>query len=296
MITERSGILLTVCSAAGFATLAVLIKLAYSAGANTQTVMTGRFILAAGLMWLTLCLRGINPHITHRRSIYMLVVAAVFYVMMSSLFALSIIYLPASLAGLILYTYPALVALLSAGLGDEILTKRKLLALSVCFGGLFLTLGVTFQSIDVRGIWLGLGAAAVFSIYIVLSNRILKNVQSLVASTYICSVAAVIFTVMSLSSSSITYPLPWSGWLSITGIAFFATYIGVLCFLAGISSIGGPAASIISTIEPAITVVLSFVFLDERLTLLQVGGGLLILFGILILQMPADKQKAAQAN
>jgi drug/metabolite transporter (DMT)-like permease len=289
MTRQHGGVLLTLCSAAGFATLAIFIKLAYSAGANMTTVMTGRFVIAACLMWLTLALRGIHPKISYRPAIYMLLLASLFYVAMSSLFALSIAYLPAGLAGMILYTYPALVALLSAGIGDEALTKRRLLALAICFAGLFLTLGVTFQSVDSRGIWLGLGAAMVFATYIVLSNHILKHVNPLVASTYICTLSALLFVIFASTSQILQYNLAWSTWLTIVAISLFATYIGILCFLAGIGRIGAASASIISTVEPAITVVLSVIFLGESLTIPQICGGLLILVGILVLQSPKEQ-------
>lgn len=296
MTTERNGIILTICSAAGFATLAILIKLAYNAGANTSTVMTGRFILASCLLWLTMASKGIRPAVANRTSACMLGVASIFYVAMSSLFALSILYLPAGLAGIILYTYPALVTLLSAWLGDEALTKRKLSALTICFSGLILILGVTSQSADIRGVWLGLGAAVVFACYIVLSNRILRNVHSLVASTYICTASAIILCVLSVSSGSFQYDLPRTGWLSIAAISVFATYVGILLFLEGISRIGAPAASIISTIEPAITVLLSVAFLGEQLTISQTCGGLLVLAGILVLQLPGGHSSTVSEN
>ena len=293
MTTERYGFFLTICSAAGFATLAILIKLAYDTGANTSTIMTGRFAFASCLMWLTINARGIRPVIESRTLAIMLAAATIFYVVMSNLFALSLHYLPAGLAGIILYTYPALVAMLSALLGDEALNRRKLSALAICFSGLVLTLGVTFQTVDIRGIWLGLGAAAVFATYIVLSNRILKTVHPLVASTYICTASAVILCILAVSSGSFQYNLPWASWLVIAAISIFATYVGVLFFLEGISRIGAPTASIVSTIEPALTVLLSVAFLGEQLTLLQIFGGLLILSGILVLQLPASRQPSS---
>ena len=50
--------LLVAASAAGFATLAILIKFAYAAGANTITILAGRFVLAAICLTLILRLRG----------------------------------------------------------------------------------------------------------------------------------------------------------------------------------------------------------------------------------------------
>ena len=51
-----------------------------------------------------------------------------------------------------------------------------------------------------------------------------------------------------------------------------------------------PNAAIISTAEPAITVLLSALVLGEQLTLMQDMGGLLILVSILILQLYTNKK------
>jgi len=64
-----------------------------------------------------------------------------------------------------------------------------------------------------------------------------------------------------------------------------STLWSCIYFFAGISRIGAANASIISTAEPAITVLLSGLVLGEELTILQGIGGLLIIASILILQL-----------
>ena len=62
-------------------------------------------------------------------------------------------------------------------------------------------------------------------------------------------------------------------------------------FFAGMSRVGATNASIISTLEPVITVLLSVALLNENITPLQIGGGVLILVGILILQLWAGNKE-----
>lgn len=290
MKQQHAGALLVAASAAGFATLAIFIKFAYAAGANTITILAGRFILASFCLAFILKRRGIPLIVEKELMKRLLLMGGLGYGSMSMLFALSIQYLPASLAAMLLYTYPALVSVLSFLIGDEQYSWEKGLALAICFSGLFLVLGVSIENISMLGCALGLGASIVYSVYIVIGNRLLKNVDSMVTTTHVCISAAIVFVVAGVATNSLIFSLPLSGWLAIIGIALLPTIVGIMGFFAGMRLVGATNASIISTMEPVITVLLSVVLLNETITPLQVGGGVLILSGILILQLWAGKR------
>lgn len=295
MSSQYIGMLLVAASATGFATLAIFIKFAYAAGANINTILAGRFVLASICLALILKWRGIPLVVDKGLMRDLSLMGGLGYGSMSLLFALAVKYLPASLAAMLLYTYPAIVCLLSFGLGDEQYTWSKGAALAICFSGLFLVLGVSFENISLLGLASGLTAAVFYSVYIVIGNRRLKQVDSMVTTVYVCASAAVVFLVTGLASGSLIWNLPYQGWLAIIGIALLPTIVGIMGFFAGMSRIGASSASIISTAEPVITVLLSVILLNEKITPLQIGGGILILSGILILQLWAGKSKCSQA-
>ncbi|WP_425058415.1 hypothetical protein SCACP_30660 [Sporomusa carbonis] len=290
MKEQYSGALLVAASAAGFATLAIFIKFAYAAGANTITILAGRFIMASICLTLILKLRSVSLVVDKKMALRLILLGALGYGSMSMLFALSIMYLPASLAAMLLYTYPALVSTLSFAIGDEQLSWQKGVALAVCFSGLFLVLGVSFANVSMIGVILGIGAALVYSVYIVVGNRLLKNVNPSVTTTYVCAAAAIVFLLAGTVTGELILNLPAQGWLAITAIALFPTIIAILTFFAGMSRVGPTNASIISTMEPVMTVLLSVALLSEKITPLQIGGGILILCGVLILQLWAGKK------
>ncbi|WP_371362838.1 hypothetical protein SRRS_38900 [Sporomusa rhizae] len=289
MSPQHIGALLVAASAAGFATLGIFLKFAYAAGANTITILTGRFLLAAICLVLILKYRGISLKIDNKLKTKLFLLGAMGYGSMSMLYALSVMHLPASLAVMLLYTYPAIVSVLSFLMGDEKYSWQKGLSLAICFAGLSLVLGISFDNADIAGITFGLAAALVYSIYIVIGNRLLKNTDSLITTVYVCSSAAIVFVVFGLSTNTLIFNLPVQGWLSIIAIALFATIVGIMSFFAGMSKVGATNASIISTLEPVITALLSVALLDETITPLQIGGGALILGGIIILQLWAGK-------
>lgn len=292
MNQQHTGAVLVALSAAGFATLAIFIKFAYAAGANTITILAGRFVLATICLALILKLRGIPLTLDKDLKKRLFLLGGLGYGSMSMLFALAVMYLPASLAAMLLYTYPAIVSVLSFFIGDEQYRWSKGLALAICFSGLFLVLGVSFDNVSLLGFILGLGSAVVYSVYIVVGNRLLKNTDPLVTTTYVCAAAAVVFVLSGAATNTLIFSLPAQGWLSIIGIALFATIVGIMGFFAGMSRVGATNASIISTLEPVITVMLSVALLNEKITPLQISGGMLILVGILILQLWAGNKES----
>ena len=281
------GALLVLASAAGFATLAIFIKMAYAAGANLLTVLTIRFLLASLFLWIILKPLGISPQVTKKTAGQLFLMGTIGYGSMSFLFAAALQYLPASLAEMLLFTYPVIVSILSFVIGIESFSWLKGLALLICSGGLFLILGVSLGNINQLGIFLGISGAIIYSCYILVSNRVLKDIHPLVATTYVCSAAALTFLAYAGTTNQLILTISLSGWLALLGIAIFGTIVGILCFFAGISKIGATNASIISTAEPIITVLLSAVVLGEQLSFLQICGGFLIIASILILQLCA---------
>jgi len=295
MNPHHKGALLALSSAAGFATLPIFIKFSYAAGANTLTILTTRFILAAACLWLILHLRNISPVINKKLGFQLCLLGIVGYGAMSAAFAASLQYLPASLSSMLLYMYPAIVSLLALVMGDDQLNWQKFVALIICFSGLFLILGVSFAGVSLIGVLCGIVSAIVYSLYILVGNRLLKNVDSLVATTYVCTAAAATFALTSLISGEFIFELPVTGWITLLAMALLSTIVGIVCFFAAMTYIGPANASIISIAEPVLTVFMSILLLGEKITPPQLGGGLLILIGILILQLWGTEKQSQQA-
>jgi DME family drug/metabolite transporter len=98
----------------------------------------------------------------------------------------------------------------------------------------------------------------------------------------ICSVAIGLATG---AGTALAYPLRDPSilpLLAFTGL--FAAAIPSILFLTGIRRIGGTRAGILMLFEPVVGVALAALLLDERLTPIQVAGGLAVLGAALILQ------------
>jgi drug/metabolite transporter (DMT)-like permease len=285
MLEKNRGAWFIVASAAGFASLGILIKCAFAGGANISTILAGRFLIASFFLLLYLKVRRISIVVSPKSVLQLTLMGAVGYGGMSMLYANAIHYLPASLTSMLLYTYPALVTVVAVLVGDEHFTMQKSAALLLCSVGLVLLLGASFEGAQLVGVLSVLGAAVIYSGYIVIGNRILKDLDPLVTSLYVCASAGLAFLCYGLVTGELPLALSPAGWLSILGIAVFPTLFGVIGFFAGLRLIGATNASIISTLEPLLTVLLSALLLGERITALQGLGGSVLLGGAIVLQL-----------
>jgi drug/metabolite transporter (DMT)-like permease len=287
---QKMGLLLVLLSAAGFSSLGIFMKFAYASGANPATILAFRFLFATPLMWLMLRHFGLSVRLEGPLARWLLLYGGLGYTTISVLFALCLKSLPVSLAIMLFYTYPAYVAIIALALGHETLSWQRFTALLVCFVGMFMTLGVSFEGINPTGVLYGLAAALAQAVYTIIGNRILKNVPPLVVTTYVCFAAAAVFLLTGTLLGELMLDLPLAGWGSILALAVLATCIGVCCFFVAISYIGPSNTAIGSMTEPMMAVALSIIVLEETVSASQTLGGAMILAGIFILQLRNGKR------
>jgi|GEM_PF-273777 len=296
LITQRSelnsimnrhtrGTIEIIISAICFGSLSVFARVGYKSGFTAVSILSYRFLLASLLMWIIFSL--FFPKLTKVSARQ----AAAFFLLgvisnINTIFMfLGLERISAPLAIMLLYTYPAMVLILTAIFFRERATGIKLASLTMSLSGIYLLLGAAEQRADSAGVILVIAAALVYAIYIVMSQKILKGVSAYTGGLYINTFAAATILPLhapTLEEASNISPI---GWLAIIMLAVVGTFVARLLLLAGVEKIGAGEASLLSTLEPLVTVALAYLILGEKLTLGQLGGGALILAGVLSLQL-----------
>ncbi len=284
-MSDRVGILLVVVSAIGFGTLGILGKLAAEAGLSIPTVLFFRFLLASALVWAGLAVRGRLRRFSGRDLFVSLGLGAFGYALMSGLYFWGLSFMSAGLVGILLYTYPVFVVVLSALVLDERVTRQTASALVLALTGVALITGGDPAGADPRGIIVVLGAAVVYASYITLSRVALDTVPADQLTAHVLPAAACAYFVFGSAAGTLSVPGTISAWSIVVTIAVLATAIPIFTFFAGIDRIGASRASIVSTVEPVVTLLLGAAILYEPITLVTVGGGGLVLGGVLLVQV-----------
>ncbi len=266
-------------SAASFGTLAILGRYAYADGLDTFTILALRFTIAAVLMAGLLAVRR-EPWPRGSTLLRLIGMGALGYVGQSFAFLTATQYASAGLVALLLYLYPAFVAVLSAVFLNEKFTALKIGALVLATLGAALTADP--QGGQWTGILLAIAAAAIYSVYIIVGAGVMQQVSALQSSTVIFASAGLVYTSLAITAGP-HLPQSDAGWAAVIAIVFIATIIPVATFLAGLRRIGPTNASMLSTIEPIVTVLLGALLFGEVLTAAALIGGALILIAVLLL-------------
>lgn len=273
-------------SAASFGAMGVFGKLAYDAGAGVLTLLVVRFALAALMLGGASATRRRRMERPGRRMrVAALALGAVGYAAQSALFFAALTRLDAGLTALVLYLYPALVTLGAVALGRDRLDRVRVASLLLAFTGLVLVVFVGAPAeVDALGVALALGAAFTYTGYILISDTVLADVEPLRLSASVCSGAAASFALAAVVSGAVDFGFEPAGWLWIGAIALVSTVLAILLFFGGLGRVGPSRASIISTLEPLVTVLLAFAVFGEQLAATQLLGGALVLGSVVLLQ------------
>ena len=271
---EARGLTLVALSTIAYGVLPILGKVAYAAGVRVLPLLAWRYVIAAAL--IAILDRGPRPPLRERARLW--AIGSVF-VFNSIAYFRALEEIPASVTALVLYTYPVIVALLAALVGVEPLTWRALLATLVAFAGCALTAGgaPAGAALSLSGVAWALAAALVYASYIVLSSRFGSGVPARVLALHLAQAAAVICVAFALADGGLALPVDPRGLLAVAGIGVVSTVVAMTTFLAGMALIGPTRASVLSSLEVIVTLILAFLFLGERLGPWQWAGAAFIL-------------------
>ena len=281
--TSGAGNAVAFASAITFATGITLVALIYEDGANVHAVNLSRVLAFAAVMALTLGIARISPALPPRAALQCVLVGLLFCGELYGLLA-SIRYIPVGLAMLIMYTYPLLVAAAGWLTGTESFTLDRLLAILAAFAGLALALHTPDSELDWRGVAWAVFTAVSFSAVLIVSERTMRGMDRRILMLYLTSTAAVIVGVVSLTLVSLEWPRTDQGWTLLaasTGLYVLATTL----LFAAVKMIGPLRTAIIDNSAPIWAIVLAALLLGERLNMVQLFGGALVISAVVLVQL-----------
>jgi drug/metabolite transporter (DMT)-like permease len=285
-VVRSSGTVVCLASGAAFGAMGIFGKLAFDAGATVGTLLAVRFALAALLFWgLVLAgggaLRALRA--VGRRDVAAgLALGGAGYAVQAGCYFAALERLDVSLLSLVLYTFPAIVAVAAAALGRDRLDRRRVIALALASGGLVLVLtGAGAGALEPVGAALGLAAAVVYSGYILASEGLARRVDPVLLSALVCTGAAVLLAAgTGLLGALRPGDLTAAGWGWLACIAVVSTVGAIGLFFAGLRRVGPTSAAILATVEPLVTVLLAYAVFGETLAAVQLAGGALVLSAV----------------
>lgn len=286
---QRLGMLLILISASGGAFIPIFIRTVYehAPGLRPTDMAVWRFLLSTPQIWIIAYLYQFKKPTQIQQppmpiSHLLLVGASFAGAVLSAMISLR--YIAASLYVVLLYTYPAIIALISLFLGQR-LGRRAWLAISMTLIGIIFTVpdysSITDSSFF--GVLMALGAAFMAALYFVLVGRLVQGTEMIRSSAWIFT-GTLLALLCLVPFYGLQVPPNWQAWGGLWGISVIGTALPLIFLNIGIQAVGAPRASIIGTIEPVLAMVLAVPLLGETILMLQWLGALLIISAVIILE------------
>ncbi|MEU3777705.1 DMT family transporter [Streptomyces sp. NPDC032472] len=280
-------------SAVGFGLLPVLAVWGAATGLGVMTLLILRFALTTAL--LPLLTPGRERGRLPLRDLGGLFLLGILFAAQSVLYLLAVERITPGLAVLLHYVYPVFVLVLSVALRHDTPKARLLLPLVVALAGLALTVGRPGEA-DTVGVLCALGCALVYALYVVLGTRLSERVGPQRLTLYVVACSAVALAAVAAPTGRFDLDFDPQGWGAVAAIAVVSTAMPIALFFVGAKRLGATEASILSMLEPVVGVVAAWAFLGERVTVLQLAGGAILLAGaVLSVYAPSVEEKRATA-
>lgn len=251
-------------------------KLALMQGADPFTIAAVRTVIAALLLWVLFAVFARKYLYIYPAGLLGCIIVGVINGIGSLFFYSGLGLLDASLVQLLNGLY-VVIAVALARVGGETVDARTIARALLALAGVTLIAGLGSAPVNWLGVGLMIGSAIMFAGTLVFSQYVLYEMPSQTASVYIITVMAVVVMVAWIAVGS-----PISG--AVASVAFWpvlllgiTTAASRLLMFASVQIFGSLRTVVIAILEVAVTLVLAYIVLSERMTSAQwVGVSLLI--------------------
>lgn len=290
------GIGLGVLGIVLFSSKAVMVKLAYNYKVDAISILLLRMLFSFPFYVLIIYLnRNKNTDLgaNHKDYVWLVLFGFVGYYLASYFDFIGLTYIKASLERIILFLYPTIVILLNKVFLKQPITKVQMGAIALTYLGIIIAFGneVVISGVDTYlGGFFILLSAITYASYLVGSGWLIPKFGVIKFTAYAMLISCIcVFIHYSIINETNLFSFSWEVYALGFLIAIFATVIPSFLVSASIKMISSSNFAIVAGIGPISTIILAAIFLNEKLTLLQLLGALVVIIGILIVSLKKTK-------
>ena len=278
--------LLIVIGSSSYGILSTIIKVAMGQGFETNEAVTSQYVIGFLLAFLLF--------IITQRSLPRLTAKGFLIIMLSGLltgntgivYGQAVHYLPASLAVVMLFQFTWIGLFLDCIIHRRRPTRIELFSLVFLVAGTILAAGIldaNLSGLDIRGWLFGFASAISFACFMQFNSKPVEGISKIGRMTLMAFFAMFIVCIFQ-TPEIISNGKLFGTELLYFGLAlgFFGIILPILLFTISVPKVGGGVASILSATELPVAIIASVIVLHEKLTMLQVGGIILVLIGMIL--------------
>lgn len=289
---SQFGVYLALISAVLFWGLSFVATKVALESFSTFTLVFARFGLGACLFLALMAYRGF-PQLTRKDHGRVFLIALFEPGLYFTFETIGLQYTTAPKAALIIATIPIVVLVFAALLLDERTKLVGLIGMGTSLAGIAVLIAGDPQfSWTIGGHLLGdfliFGAVITAALYIICARSLGKNHSALEFTSMQIIYGALLYI------PAFLWELPRVKWLAISSrslgalafLTLFATIGAFLCYNHALTRLSATRAAIFINGIPVVTTICAWALLGERLTLMQASGGMLVLLGVCLTNLP----------
>ncbi|WP_185113002.1 DMT family transporter [Peribacillus simplex] len=275
--------LFVVIGACSYGVVSTIIKLSMLDGFSASEAVTSQFVM--GFM-LAVCIFAVQRKKLKISGIKNMIPVGILTGMTNISYGLSLNYLPASLAVVLLFQFTWIGMLISCIAKRQFPGRAEYVSILLLFVGTIPAAGlmdVDLTKVPLQGWLWGLGAAVCYSLFLFFNgkaNPTMTTSNRLVMVSFFAFITTAVFQ---------TPQIVWDGtlfsdglWIYGLALGLFGMILPVYLFSISIPKIGLSKSSILSAVELPVAMMVSVILLNEMVTLLQMLGVVIIILGIFI--------------
>ncbi|MFD1294054.1 DMT family transporter [Lutibacter holmesii] len=282
----NSGILIAVVGIVMFSAKAIMVKLAYKYEVSAVHLLLFRMLFAVPFyLIIAFYVKPQNPHkIKKADFLYILLFGFIGYYLASYFDFIGLKFIKAGLERIILFIYPTLVLLISKIFFKTTISKKQVVAILITYLGVVITFWgeVQFENSNVvlGGFFIFLSALS-YASYLVGSGWLIPKFGAVAFTAYAMIVSTVcVFIHYLIVDRTSVFVYPYQVYVLGFLMAIVSTLIPSFLVSFAIKKLGANNFSIIGSIGPISTIILAYLVLDEKLTVLQFVGTLIVIVGV----------------
>ena len=287
---KLTGVFSALICSLGLGLAVALGRLAFDGGTTPLSVAFFRSLLSVVAMGTICICMGISLKLPRTVLISMLFLGCLFSHMAFGNVG-STKYIPISLAALLFFIYPPVVAILNHVIAKKWPSLIKTISITVAFLGLAVMLGVDLNQIDLRGVVIGITAGIACAVNIIWVARKVSGVHPFVIVFYQSAIASLIIGVLAWYLDELRLPNEIGGWLGFLLVGVLQT-VSIPFFYFAIQRIGSEPTAMMNNSQPIASIVAAILIFNEGLTLERFFGAIMVIGGILVTQW--DDLKSTQ--
>jgi drug/metabolite transporter (DMT)-like permease len=170
-------------------------------------------------------------------------------------------------------------------------TRLTLLRLCLVVPAVYLLTRVPYYEVDIWGVIMMLAAAGLYALHLPINQHVLYDMPAPTVTLYtLLSMSVIVVPVFLLSGESLA-PAIQIAWPAVVGLTL-VTFLSRLTLFLGVKHLGGMQTAILGLGELIITLVVSFIWLGERLNGYQWVGALMLVvsLALVIFEKPVQRK------